>query len=356
MSDSGERTEQPTAKRLKDAREKGQVAKSPSLVAALSLVATTLALGWLGTSAMQRMETRLADGLMSLADVSRLPLDSKTLGSIILGDIWQLVVIVGPLLLVAAVGAVAGNLAQTGWVVASERPMIDFENLSPSRGLARLSPSKSLPELLKALLGGSIIAVLAYLAILAILEDGPRLAWMAPAAAATEAWAHVRTLLWRSGLALVALGAADFGLQFWQHRQSLMMTRQEVKEEYRQQEGSPELKARIRRIQREMNNRRMMAAVKTATVIVTNPTHFAVALEYRRDRNSAPVVVAKGKDALAQKIKAVAREAGVPQVENVPLAQALYRTTEVGDVIPSDLFGAVAEVLAYLVRIRQLML
>lgn len=356
MSDSGERTEQPTAKRLKDAREKGQVAKSPSLVAALSLVATILALGWLGTSAMQRMETRLADGLMSLADVSRLPLDSKTLGSIILGDIWQLVVIVGPLLLVAAVGAMAGNLAQTGWVVASERPMIDFENLSPSRGLARLSPSKSLPELLKALLGGSIIAVLAYLAILAILEDGPRLAWMAPAAAANEAWAHVRTLLWRSGLALVALGAADFGLQFWQHRQSLMMTRQEVKEEYRQQEGSPELKARIRRIQREMNNRRMMAAVKTATVIVTNPTHFAVALEYRRDRNSAPVVVAKGKDALAQKIKAVAREAGVPQVENVPLAQALYRTTEVGDVIPSDLFGAVAEVLAYLVRIRQLML
>jgi flagellar biosynthetic protein FlhB len=356
MSESGERTEQPTAKRLTDAREKGQVARSPSLVAALSLVATTGALGWLGASAMQRMETRLADGLMDLAEVGRAPLDPGTLGSLMLADLGHLLLIVGPLLAVAAAGAVAGNLAQTGWVVASKRPVIDFALLSPSRGVARLSPSKSLPELFKALLGGTIVAVLAYTAVLAILEDSPRLAWMAPAAAAGESWAHVRTLLWRAGLALVALGAVDFGLQFWQHRQSLKMTRQEVKDEYRQQEGSPELKARIRRIQREMNNRRMMAAVKTATVVVTNPTHFAVALEYRRDRNSAPVVVAKGQDALAQKIKAVAREAGVPQVENVPLAQALYRTTEVGEVIPADLFGAVAEVLAYLVRIRQLLL
>ena len=129
-----------------------------------------------------------------------------------------------------------------------------------------------------------------------------------------------------------------------------------MREEARSSEGNPEIKGRVRAIQREMAKRRMLGAVKTATVVITNPTHFAVALEYKRNGMSAPVVVAKGKDLLAQRIKQIAREKGVPMVENVPLAQALYRDAEVGQSIPGDLFGAVAEVLALLVRMKQLVL
>jgi flagellar biosynthetic protein FlhB len=134
------------------------------------------------------------------------------------------------------------------------------------------------------------------------------------------------------------------------------MTRQEVRDEAKSSEGSPEIKARVRRVQREMSKRRMLKSVETATVVVTNPTHFAVALFYERATMSAPIVVAKGADHMAARIKAIAREKGVPTVENVPLAQALYKTAEVGETIPGPLFSAVAEVLAYLVRIKQLVL
>jgi flagellar biosynthetic protein FlhB len=134
------------------------------------------------------------------------------------------------------------------------------------------------------------------------------------------------------------------------------MTKQEVRDEGKSSEGSPEIKHRIRKVQREMSRRRMLGAVKEATVVVTNPTHFAVALQYRRDSMAAPMVVAKGRDLVAQRIRTIARESGVPIIENVSLAQALYKGTEVGDAIPGALFGAVAEVLAYLVRIKQLML
>lgn len=177
-----------------------------------------------------------------------------------------------------------------------------------------------------------------------------------PGAWPRRAGATCTRLLVQAGLALAAIAGADYGLQRWRHYASLKMTKQELRDEARSSEGSPEIKARVRRIQREMTRKRMLNAVKTATVVVTNPTHYAVALQYQRARMGAPVVVAKGRDHLAQRIKAIAREAGVPLVENVPLAQALYKGAEVGDEIPGPLFGAVAEVLAYLIRIKQLAL
>ncbi|MCC7124550.1 MAG: EscU/YscU/HrcU family type III secretion system export apparatus switch protein [Acidobacteria bacterium] len=356
MADSSERTEKPTPKRIKDAREKGQVARSQSLVAAAGLVAASLALGRIGQAGIERIEGRLATALNSLGEIGRERLDVNTLGTLAVNDMVLLTLIAGPLLLVAAFVAVGASVGQTGFLLASEKLTIDFSHMNPTNGLQRLSPSRSLPELAKALIGGVVIGWLAYLAIKGILADSPRLAWMTPAAAAIEAWDQMSGLLWRAGLALVALGAADYGVQRYHLMQQLKMSRQELRDEARSSEGSPEVKARIRRIQREMNRRRMMSAVKTATVVITNPTHYAVALEYRREKMAAPVVVAMGKDAMAQKIKSVAREAGVPQIENVPLAQALYKTSKIGDVIPADLFGAVAEVLAYLVRIKQLTL
>ena len=155
---------------------------------------------------------------------------------------------------------------------------------------------------------------------------------------------------------LLALGAADFLVQRWRTASGLKMSKQEVKDEARSAEGSPELKARVRQVQREMSKRRMLKAVQTATVVVTNPTHYAVALHYDRASMVAPMVVAKGMDHMAAHIKELARKHGVPTVENVPLAQALYKGTEVGETIPGPLFGAVAEVLAYLVKLKQLVL
>ena len=174
--------------------------------------------------------------------------------------------------------------------------------------------------------------------------------------AAAQVWADMRGLLWKVVVLFGVMGAADYFWQKHQHLEGLKMTKQEVKDDAKMAEGSPEIKNRIRKVMFESFRRRMMSAVPKATVVITNPTHFAVALEYRRASMGAPIVVAKGQGHLAQRIKTVAREAGVPMVENVPLAQALYKTVEVGEAIPGNLFEAVAEILAYLIRLKQLTL
>jgi len=163
-------------------------------------------------------------------------------------------------------------------------------------------------------------------------------------------------MCWKAAILLLVLGGADYGYQYFRFMRTNRMTKQEVKDETRNSEGNPEIKGRIRSMQRSLFRRRMMAAVPTATVVITNPTHYAMALEYRRGEMPAPRVVAKGKNLIARRIKAIAREHGVPIIENKPLAQALYKGANVGDLIPGALFDAVAEVLAYLIRLKQLVL
>jgi flagellar biosynthesis protein FlhB len=186
------------------------------------------------------------------------------------------------------------------------------------------------------------------------IEEAMLLSRLSPADAGAAAWTTVLTLIKRSLIVFGVVAAADYAYKKYQWKQSLRMTKQEIKEESKMLEGNPQIKARVRRIQREMARRRMLAAVPKATVVITNPTHYAVALEYRRENMAAPRVVAKGADHLAQKIKDVARQHGVPTVENVALARALYANAEVDETIPATLFEAVAEVLAYLVRLKQL--
>jgi flagellar biosynthetic protein FlhB len=357
MSEStGEKTEKPSAKKLKDAREKGQVVRSRDLVVAFASLAITLALSSAGGAMMSRLAARLGAGLSRIGDRPLATLAPNDLATMVIGDLGLIGLIAGPLLLTAAIVSVAGNVAQSGWVMSTAGLTPDFTRLSPAKGLARLKPSQSWIDLLKQAVSVTAIAVLAIRVVTEVMTDSPRLMWMAPADAGRAGWQHLLSLLWRAGVALLALAGADYGIQFWRQRSSLKMTKQEQKDEARKSEGSPELKARVRKVQREMNRSRMLKAVKGATVVVTNPTHYAVALEYRRDRMSAPIVVAKGKDLMAQRIKKIARDNGVPVVENVSLAQALFKGSEIGDAIPGQLFGAVAEVLAYLVRIKQLML
>ncbi len=200
----------------------------------------------------------------------------------------------------------------------------------------------------------SVLTVLAWKLVTAFLGSTAGLARVEPVEAARIVWMSAATLIRQAALGLLAIAAADYFVQRQQLTRSLRMTQQEVRDESKLTQGNPEIKARVRRIQREMQRRRMLSATRQATVVITNPTHYAVALEYRRAGMTAPIVVAKGQGFIAQRIKAIAREHGVPMVENVPLARALYASAEVGDVIPGELFEAVAEVLAYLIRLKQL--
>lgn len=357
MSEStGEKTEKPSAKKLRDARERGQVARSQDLVAAAALLCVTAALARTGAGSIGRIQLRLADGLAHFADGARGSITPQDLSSLFVRDLGAASLILAPVILAAAAVGIGGSLAQTGWVFAPQKLTMDFSRLSPANGLQRFKPSQSGLDLIKTLIAAAAIALLAFNVGREILIGSPRLASMTPGQAAAEGGRQLVGLLYQVGFALLALAGADYGLQRWRHTQQLKMTKQEVRDEARSSEGNPEIKGRVRAIQREMNRRRMLGAVKTATVVITNPTHYAVALEYRRSAMSAPVVVAKGKDLLAQRIKQIARDKNVPMVENVPLAQALYREAEVGQAIPADLFGAVAEVLAYLVRLKQLSL
>jgi flagellar biosynthetic protein FlhB len=353
---TGEKTEKPSAKKLKDARSKGQVVRSKDLVVAAASLAITATLAAIGAPMFGRMATRMTFGLAHIGDRPLVPVGVNDIGTMVTGDMALVAMVTGPLLLVAAFVSVAANVMQAGWVFAPEKLSLDFSRLSPAQGLGRLKPSQSWVDMIKMVVSVAPIAYLAVRIVTEIVADSPRLIWMSPAATAITGWQHLLTLLWRAGLALLVLAGADYGLQFWRQRSSLRMSKKDIRDESKANEGSPEVKQRVRRIQREMTKRRMLSAVKNATVVVTNPTHYAVALAYRRDTMAAPVVVAKGKDLMAQRIKAIARDRGVPIVESVALAQALFKGAEVGDSIPAPLFSAVAEILAYLVRIKQLML
>ncbi|MGE3578463.1 MAG: flagellar biosynthesis protein FlhB, partial [Vicinamibacterales bacterium] len=232
----------------------------------------------------------------------------------------------------------------------------DLGKLSPVRGLKRLGFSQSGLDTIKTLAVASVIAYLSWTTVTEVMDESVTLAFLAPGQSALTAGGYMQRLLTRIGWALLVLAAADYGLQRYRSRTQLMMTKQEVRDEAKDSDGNAEVKGRVRRIQREMAKRRMLNDVSRATVVITNPTHFAVALEYRRGAMPAPKVLAKGVDQMALRIRERARKHGIPMIENRPLARALHNGAEVGQTIPADLFSAVAEVLAQLIRLKQLWL
>lgn len=353
---AGERTEKPSAKKLKDARERGSVARSADLSGAVALIGITLALGWFGADIAAAAGDRLGAALSSFGNEARGTLDPGRVANIVWADGTLLARLVGPLALIAAASSVFASVVQVGWGYSPKALRLNWGRLAPAQGFQKLAPSHSGPELAKAVLGIAAVGAICFYFIRSFYDQVPTLVAMTPGESTTFGWTRLWGLLWRVTVALALLGAADYLVQYWRWFGQQKMTRQEVRDESKLNEGHPEIKQRVRRIQREMAQKRMLHHVKTATVVVTNPTHFAVALEYRRSEMAAPVVVAKGQDAMAARIRALAREHGVPIVENVTLARALYKTADVGEAIPASLFGAVAEILAYLVRLKQLVL
>lgn len=356
MADStSERNLPPTQKRLREARRRGQIVRSRELAAAAGLVAATAALASFGGAALHRLSLFVSQHLSGLHGVSRDELSTEMLSAIVRSGGAVLALVAGPVALAAAGAAVAAAVLQGGMNVSTTALQPNLGRLSPSNGLKRLVPSQSGVDTLKAMVTVAVLGMLAWQVGRQFATDAPLLTGASIPATASRGWDAVLRLLWQASAAFVVLGAVDYGIQRWRLMSSLKMTKQEVKEEVQSEEGRPEVKGRIRRIQREMFRRRMLQATARATVVITNPTHYAIALEYNREKGAAPVVLAKGRDLLAARIREIARANSVPIVENPPLARALYSGAEVGDTIPAPLFGAVAEVLAYLIRIRQLM-
>jgi flagellar biosynthetic protein FlhB len=352
----GEKTEKPTPKRLRDARERGQVPRSRDLAAALSLGVATLSLGWFGAWMLSLLASRIGAAFRAMGDQARSGLEPTAVAGVIWANLGYLALLAGPVALLAAGASVLTSVTQTGWAMSPKALEIQWNRVNPANGFKRLGVKQALPELVKALIGMAAIGGLGYVLVRDFSSGATLAVGMTPVEIGRYGWDQVWTLLWRASLVFGILAGGDYALQYWRVMSELKMSRQDVRDEAKLNEGSPEIKARVRRIQRDMTRRRMLHAVKTATVVVTNPTHIAVALEYRRAEMTAPKIVAMGGDHMAAKIRAVAREHGVPIVENVTLARALYASAEVGDTIPAALFGAVAEVLAYLVRIKQLVL
>jgi flagellar biosynthetic protein FlhB len=353
---SSERTEKPTRRRLEEARKKGQVARSRDLAMVAASVATTFALVQLGGRLVTGLEGELASGLERLGDGATQDLTGPELAGLVVNGSGLVAWLVGPVAIAAMAAAVGIHGFQGGWTFAPGALQLNWGRLNPATGAKKLGPGQSGVDLLKTLIGVAALAYLARGVLLAVTADSPGLPRLDPREAAVVGWGHVVSILWRAGMVLGLLALGDYGLQHFRLIRSLRMSRQEIQDEARQQDGSAEMKSRVRRVQRDMARRRMVADVARATVVITNPTHYAVALEYRREAMAAPRVLAKGRDLIAQRIREAARTHEVPVVENKPLAQALYQTTEIGDTIPGHLFAAVAEVLAYLVRLKQLMI
>ena len=349
--DSGqERTEDPTAKRQKESKEKGQVARSRELNTLAVVMVAAIGLLMLGP----QMARRLMDLMVFNFSIEREALyNTDSMGLHLFASISHGFGGLAPFLLMLLVAALVGPVMLGGWLFSAKLLAPKGERLNPLAGLKRMFSLKALVELLKAL--GKFLVVLAMALTVLNMRTDDLLALgnePLPTAIAHSAWV-LGTSLVLLACALILIAAVDVPFQIWDNKQKTRMTKQEVRDEYKDSEGKPEVKSRVRQLQREMAERRMMGEVPKADVVITNPTHYAVALKYDPVNSGAPVVVAKGADFLAQKIREVATEHDVIVLESPPLARAVYYSTELEHPIPAGLYLAVAQVLAYVYQIRQ---
>jgi flagellar biosynthetic protein FlhB len=344
-----ERTEQPTPKRLEDARKKGQVLRSRELNTLLSMIGVSLAVMVLGAG----IGSELVEVTRKLMTLDRAPLYDRQLAFLQLQLAAQDAIRVQvPLFLAMLAVSFAGPIAIGGVRFSPESIQLKLENLDVLKGVKRMFGPNALLEVVKALLKVFWLGAVAAVVVVSLREEVLSLSKISPGEAIYQSMGILSFALLVLSLALIPIAAIDVPHQVWQHFSKLRMTRQEVKDELKETDGNPELKGRMRQQQREISQRRMMDEVPHADVVITNPTHFAVALRYDPRGNGAPLVVAKGADVLAGRIRHLAGSNAVPVFEAAPLARALYWSTEVGDSIPAGLYVAVARVLAYVYQLR----
>jgi len=345
-----EKTEPASPRRLEEAREKGQIARSPELTTFAVLLAGGAGMYYLGQALIGSLETIMAAGLtVDRSAAFRTEVVTTRLQDAATAALTGF----APFLILVMLVAILAPLAMSGWLFSTEALVPQFSRLNPFTGLGRIFSAHGAVELLKALAKALVVGGVAGWMLYSEIEPILGLAAEPPGAAL----GHLARLLAMTFLTVVGsmglIVAIDVPFQLWDHAKQLRMTKEEVRQEQRELEGDPQIKARIRQLQRETARRRMMAEVPKADVVVTNPTHFAVALRYREGAMRAPTVVAKGSELLAERIIEVARENRVPVVRVPPLARALHAHAELGREIPAPLYTAVAEVLAYVYQLER---
>lgn len=351
MADQGfqERTEKATSRRRQKARDEGKVAKSMELNAAAILCLGFLSLYMMGPhlagQAMQVMRHTMANAPeIALAD----PTFIKTFGNFAL----KFFVILSPVLILMTLIAFGINVAQVGFKITPKALELKLEKLNITTGLKRLVSLRSLVQLVRDSIKLFIIGFVAYKVIASEFESFFLLPDMSVVQFATQMGKMALTLVLKIGAVILAIAVLDYMYQRYEFEKSIKMSKQDIKDEYKDTEGSPQLKSRVRQMQRETARNRMMAAVPTADVVVTNPTHIAVALKYDPAEMDAPFVVAMGERLIAERIKEIAAEHNIPVVEDKPLARALFKMCDVGQVIPANLYKAVAELLAFVYKTK----
>ena len=344
-----EKTEQATDKRREESREKGQVAKSREIPSVAVLFACLIYFYFNSVGLLQKLMAMMSSCFRTAGQVA---INMDNAPSLLNGYIFKVFFLLSPLLGLICLVALAANVLQIGMLFSASAIQPEFSKLNPFKGLKNLLSLRSVVELLKNIIKMSIVGFVSYQVIGDEIKNCLPLAelsvWGIMIYMGRISFRILITTCW----VLVLLAILDYLYQRWEYEKGLRMSRQEIKDEFKNTEGNPAIKGRIRRLQREMARKRMMAAVPTADVVITNPTHLAVALKYDQ-KKSAPCVVAKGAGLIAQRIREVARENNIPLVEDKPLAQVLYKVVKVEELIPENLYRSVAEILAYVYSLRR---
>jgi flagellar biosynthesis protein FlhB len=346
---AGEKTEKATPKKRQDSRKKGQTAKSQDVNTAIILLAVflflTFSASFIGKIIFDLFRVSFQDYMMM-----ELTHDSFML--IVMEVLQQVAILLGPIMLVALLAGVFSNYIQVGVMFTAEPLQPKLEKIDPIKGAKRIFSMRAIVELLKSILKIGFVGAITFVILWMNIDEVLGLSFKA----AHDSLATMASLTVQMGiaasLALLFLSVFDYLYQKYDFEKNIRMSKQDIKDEHKNTEGDPLIKSKIKQRQREMAMRRMMQEVPEADVVITNPTHFAIALKYDENKSDAPYVVAKGVDYLAQKIKFIAGENDIIMVENRPLARALYDSAEIGDTIPEEFFKAVAEILAYVYRMK----
>lgn len=345
-----DRTEDATQKRLEDAKKKGQVVRSRELNTLLSLLGSGVSLFWFGPWLMSDLKSLLTERLSFTSSDIR---GDTAIEEAFFSTGAHMLLAMAPFLGFICLMALVGPGLIGGWAFNGELLFPKFERLDPLKGIARIFSVKGLLELVKAILKVLLVSAITFTVMSMVLDEILALSDLQIDVALTESGSMFLWCFIGFSSALLLVAGIDVPYQVWNHHKELRMTKQEVKDEMKESEGNPEIKMALRRKQHEMSQRRMMEAVPTADVVITNPTHYAVALKYDQLSGKAPIVVAKGKDLIAAKIRELAKENGITVFSAPPLARALYASTDIDKEIPENLFVAVAQVLAYIYQLRR---
>jgi flagellar biosynthetic protein FlhB len=346
---AGEKTEEATAKRKGEARQKGQVAKSTEVNSVFIILAAFFTLKLIGSYIYDEL-TRYMQ--FSFSNVAVADITINSIREIFLGFAIVFLKTALPVMCVILIVSLTINFIQVGFLFSFEPLMPKFSKLNPITGFGRLFSKRSLVELVKSLLKIIIIGYFIYRFMRKQIEQIPGLISAELIDSLHLAASLILNLVFQISAVMIVLAAFDYFYQWWEHKESLKMSKDDIKQEFKQSEGDPLIKGKIKQRQRAMSMQRMMQEVPKADVIVTNPTHFAVALKYEKSM-SAPIIVAKGQDLIAQRIKEIAKESKVVIVENKILARALYAAVDIGQPVPPELYQAVAEVLAYVYKLKK---